>query len=151
MTAAAVMMQVVSQLDSPEMGNDSSDGSASPPHSGAQQAELQLAAAWQVSLLILCPATLTALCLLCDRPPPQTSCLHMRLAGQPASPVPCNSYSPGSAVQQPSSPCNRPLCLHVRCCALGVHPLVHVLSALGRQSRSCLLNPVMHEACKGIW
>ena len=69
MTAAAVMMQVVSQLDSPEMGNGSSDGSASPPHSGAQQAELQLAAAWQVSLLILCPATLTALALPCNSPP----------------------------------------------------------------------------------
>lgn len=50
-TAAAVLVQVVAQLDGSEVGYASSDGSGSPLHSGAQQAELQLAAAWQVSLL----------------------------------------------------------------------------------------------------
>lgn len=54
-------MQVVASLDSPEVGIGSSDGSGSPLHSGAQQAELQLAAAWQVGFLC-CALQLLSTC-----------------------------------------------------------------------------------------
>lgn len=56
--AAVVALQVVSQLDSPDMGNGS-DGLGTPPHSHAQAAELQLAAAWQVACCSG-PATVTS-------------------------------------------------------------------------------------------
>lgn len=49
--AAAVVMQVVAPMDGSEVGNGPSDGSGSPLHSGPQQVDLQLAAAWQVSFL----------------------------------------------------------------------------------------------------
>ena len=111
MSAAAVMLQVVSQLDSPEVGNGSSDGSA-PLHSGAQQAELQLAAAWQVSLLCMCPVTLTALRLPCNSPlfalqdPPSPATFPLTLH-EPSAPPPHPATFP-LALQHPSPPCNSP-------------------------------------------
>ena len=102
-TAAAVTMQVVSQLDSPEAGNGS-DGSGSSPHSSAQAAELQLAAAWQV-LLLCCdlpwlPALIcTGVHLVCTLSVsvfvhPAVSQLQQAVSGCQMSPCFSNSFMP---------------------------------------------------------
>lgn len=125
--AAAIVIQVVSSLDSSEVGSGSSNGSGSPPHSGAQQAELQLAAAWQVSFHC-CPLPLTTKLCMIHIPVGSrtllTICSKVSSTGCPAaagtlyfSRMPSNSYSP-LCLEFISPACNSPLCTHVPCCAL---------------------------------
>ena len=124
--AAAIVIQVVSSLDSSEVGSGS-NGSGSPTHSGAQQAELQLAAAWQVSFLC-CPLPLTIkLCMIhipVGSPTLLTICSDVGSTGCPTAAgtlyflrMPSNSDSP-LCLTTISPACSSPLCSQVPCCAL---------------------------------